>query len=259
MAGYFFFIIHKLRKGDGFNLKFVVLAIILFFSFILPNLPVVISPFTPKIKGKVTDYVTQQPMANCNVIASWETRTIAFPEWGRNNVYHQFITKTDANGEYQIPRYMKPLTWIDIGYFKNWFGGIHIVAYTHGYDIGASGIDEQGKKTSFDMRLSQTNPAYVDHTISTLMTVFDSKNFYKRKIRSSLQPSYDDISQEDKQYILDECKIFEVKLRKLVQSYKGRDKALGRNYEIFGEDYSAKDVREEDSQLFKKLRREGKL
>ena len=109
------------------------------------------------------------------------------------------------------------------------------------------------------MRLYQTNPAYVDHTISTLMTVFDSKNFNKRKVRSSSQPSYDDISQEDKQYILDECKIFEVKLRKLVQSFKGRDEALGHNYEIVREGYSAKDVREEDSQLFKKLRREGKL
>lgn len=286
VAIYFAHIFFRKWKGLSGGERFYQIGLLVLWLIMIgfPNFPVLLSLFTFPIKGKVIDYTTNRPIANCNIIASWEVQT-AFLVGGGKDIYHQYITKTDANGEYNIPRYMKALSIIDIGIISNEYGGVHVVAYTHGYDIGASGIDEHDEPSSFEMKLSQTNPEYVDHTISTLEAVFNSKNYKKREIGRHLSYgilSYDEITQDDKRYILEECKLFDSKLKEYASTHRYKQtliamENLGRYFDKLGEFNAAKDVKrrtkelfpepdkvksfvsEKDIQLFKQMRREGKL
>lgn len=279
-----------LKKSELFSalpLKFIARALLVFciFAIFIPNIPVVYSLYTEPIKGKVVDSTTNMPIANCNIIASWDIQSIVVPFGSDKYTYHQYITKTDTNGEYIIPRHMKPLSIIEMVLIRNGFGGVGIVAYTHGYSLGASGIDEHGNKSSFDMRLHKPGPEYVSHTISTLEAIFNSKNYKKREFGRRLSygiMSYEEITQEDKRYILEECRIFDARLKELVKTHRYRDtmnamEALSQYYEKLGDIAAAEDVkkrtkelfpdpskveifvREKDTQLFKRLRREGKL
>ncbi len=286
VAIYFALIFSRKWKSFSGGERFFQIGLLVLWLIIIgvPNFPVLFSLFTFPIEGKVIDSTTKKPIANCNIIASWETQTV-FIAGARNDTYHQYITKTDANGKYQIPRYIKPLSIIDIGIIRNGFGGVYIAAYIHDYSPSVTGFDFREERTALDLELHETNPEYVDHYISKLEAIFNSKNYKKMKIGQHLSygiMSYDEIYKDDKRYILDECRLLDTKLREHVKTNKYRDtmlsmEALGRYYEKLGELEAAADVRkrtneifpdrdkvksfvsEENVQLFKRLRKEGKL
>lgn len=170
------------------------LLIIWLLTTFLPNIPVLIFPFTPAIKGRVINQETKQPVANCNIKAHWQdmSATLAGGHW---ETYHQFITKTDEKGEFQIPRYVKILGLY--GFFPlilTRYEGIRIVAYTHGFAFSQDEINrsEHGRVEITVEMYKNINPEYFTDRIWSLGRYLDSHNKPRK------------LTRDDKIYLLED-------------------------------------------------------
>jgi hypothetical protein len=125
--------VHKNRKSlSGKVVRIGRMVFIMWTLMIgLPNVPVIIMPFTPTVYG----HISGQPGSSCNIKAFWVVSQISL-FGGHRETYAQFSTKTDAEGNFVIPRKMKALAVL--GFlprleFASGFGGTYILAYTPGY------------------------------------------------------------------------------------------------------------------------------
>lgn len=170
-----------------------VLIIWLLTTFI-PNIPIILFPLTPSVKGRVISAETKQPIANCNIKAYWQdmSATLAGGHW---ETYHQFITKTDEQGEFQIPRYFRLLGLY--GFFPlmlTRYEGIRIVAYTHGFAFSAGEINrsEHGQVEKTLEMSKNLNPEYFTENIWSLGMYLNSHNKSRK------------MADEDKTYLLED-------------------------------------------------------
>lgn len=170
------------------------LLVIWLLTTFLPNIPVILFPLTPAVKGRVISAETKQPIANCNIKANWQdmSASLAGGHW---ETYHQFITKTDDKGEFQIPRYVKLLGLY--GFFPlmlTRYEGIRIVAYTHGFTFSQYEIyrSEHGRVEKIIEMSKNLNPEYFTDNIWSLGGYLDSHNKPRK------------MTDEDKAYLLED-------------------------------------------------------
>jgi len=83
--------------------------------------------YVSPIKGKVVDAETGKPMEGVNVRAGWVTG-YAEPGGGVYKTFKVYATKTDANGEFVLPRIIK----LKIPIIER-YQGINVLIYEHGY------------------------------------------------------------------------------------------------------------------------------
>lgn len=147
----------------NFAIGLLVLWLITTFIF---NIPIILSPLSPTIKGKVVNSETNLPIANCNIKAYWQVMS-ASVGGGASQTYHQVITKTDENGEFQIPRYPKVLGLFGLFPFLiiSHYDGIRIIAYTHGFSYELIELDKFGPTPNVLEALSRLGPDVIEETI----------------------------------------------------------------------------------------------
>lgn len=135
----------KQRNFSSFTKKTTFgLGLLWLLTTFFPNIPIVSSPLTPQIKGKIIDTETKQPVASCNIKAYWEVETHSLVG-ATTKSYHMFHTNTDANGHFEIPKYQKILGLY--GFFplvlSNQFSGMHIVAYDYSHKYKLISVDKE--------------------------------------------------------------------------------------------------------------------
>jgi hypothetical protein len=167
------------------------------------NIPVILSPLTPAISGRVINAETKQPVANCNIKAYWQIES-GTPQGGHWETYHQIITKTDEKGEFQVPRYMKALGLYGLfPIIMSHYGGIKIIAYTHGFKYGLTKIErsqsgpaiiEPSQPTSINrtILMEKSRPPDLTYDIFNLDRIFELNNQPRGK------------TSEDNKYLLDD-------------------------------------------------------
>lgn len=123
----------------GIKTKYRILAVAVLTLSVLPilfsvviNIPIIISPLTPKAHGKVIDVETNKPLADINIKAGWIVggATVAGASGG---YYKLYKTKTDSNGEFVLPRAFKALNERGLVGTRE-FGGVTVVIYPQTYD-----------------------------------------------------------------------------------------------------------------------------
>jgi len=167
------------------------------FMIALPNIPFFLSPFTPPIHGSVIEARTNQPIANCNIKAYWEIETISLAG-GHWESYQQFETKTNAQGEFLIPRRFKVLSvfgFLPALEVVSHHNGTRVLAYSHGYSYSEDKIErqQQGKSwqtTELMVKMFQPTDTYLREVISSLEAKFESWNIPSRIL-----------SDEDKEFL----------------------------------------------------------
>jgi len=125
--------VYKNRDSQGSSTKSTASIIMVFWTVLigLPNIPVLLMPFSPPIHG----HVTNQPSSGCNIKAYWVIEEIGLAG-GHTETYKQFSTKTDAQGNFVIPRRIKALTvlgFLPALQLASYYGGINILAYAYGH------------------------------------------------------------------------------------------------------------------------------
>ena len=153
----------------------------------LPNIPFLLSPLTPPIHGSVIEGRTNQPVADCNIKAYWEIETISIAG-GHWESYQQFETKTNAQGEFIIPRRLKTLTVL--GFLPalevvSHHNGIRVLAYAHGYSYDEKKIERQKlgitwKASDMLIKVYPPSDTYLREVISSLESKFESWNIPNR-------------------------------------------------------------------------------
>lgn len=194
--------VHRSRKslgGGTIAAGYIVFALWAFMVG-LPNIPVLIAPFSPPIHGKVFDAETNKPLVNCNIKAFWgiEELGIAGGHW---ESYQQYVTKTNAQGEFQIPRRMKILSlngFLPALQMASHYDGTKVLAYAHGYSYSLEKINvekQRGAWKQIDLSISMFSPsqAYLREIISTLESQLESWNV-PRKI----------LTDEDKKFLAED-------------------------------------------------------
>lgn len=131
----------------GLKTKHQNLCAVVFMLSLLPamnlfigNLPVITSPLTPELHGKVIDAETKKPISNINIKAGWCVNTVSAGGI-TTRYYREYKTKTDDNGNYILPAKIKALT---IGFFlgKRYFSGVDVVIYPTNYDYKVKQINK---------------------------------------------------------------------------------------------------------------------
>lgn len=110
------FVALLVASGYGVRTKYRIPAIFVLYLSILSlcfllvtNFSMFFSPFTPKHHGRVIDAETQKPLAGVNIKAGWHVSSASVG--GSSGEYYKiYKTKTDANGNFVIPRGVKALT-----------------------------------------------------------------------------------------------------------------------------------------------------
>lgn len=100
------------------------------------NIHVITSPLTPEVHGKIVDAETKKPLAGVNIKAGWYMNSVSVGG-GYGKYYKLYMTKTDVNGDFILPRGIKALTF---GYLigKSYFDGVNVTVYPTGYDYKVS-------------------------------------------------------------------------------------------------------------------------
>lgn len=160
--------VFKNRKQFTFakkNFALGLLVLWLITMFIL-NIPIILSPLSPAIKGKIVNSETNLPIANCNIKAYWQVMS-ASVGGGASQTYHQVITKTDEKGEFKISRYPKVLGMF--GFFPfmiiSHYDGIRIIAYTHGFAYELKELDKFEPTPNLLEAVSRSRPDVIEKTI----------------------------------------------------------------------------------------------
>lgn len=193
--------VHKARKslsGGTIAAGYAIMALWVIMVG-LPNIPVLIAPFSPPIHGRVVD-VTNQPVANCNIKAYWEIETIGLAG-GHWESYQQFITKTNTHGDFHIPRRLKALSLYGLLpalEIASHYNGIKILAYAHGYSYSFDKIDREKQRGAWqplDMSIRMYKPSdtYLRDKILSLKSEFKSWNVPRGEI-----------TDEDKEFLLED-------------------------------------------------------
>jgi hypothetical protein len=167
---------------------------------VLPNVPFLLSPFTPPIHGQVIDAESNQPLANCNIKAYWEIETISIAG-GHWETYQQFITKTNAQGEFHIPRRIKVLTiwgFLPALEVTSHYNGTKVLAYAHGFSYSFDKIDRQTIRKSWQpvemmIRMYKPSEMYLLDKVYSLKSEFKSWN-----VPSGI------ITDEDQEFLLED-------------------------------------------------------
>lgn len=176
--------------------------------------------YVPEIKGRVIDAETGKPMQGVNMRIRWVTG-YADPGGGHGGTFKVYATKTDTNGQFVLPRTIKPKIPIIETY-----RGEQIVIYEHGYvhqDI---------------WRDAQRNEMITNHEVA-LTKINSDEEYHKNitKLAIGLLSS-DTIVFYDLSFLADEYKIF---LSKYADSgYSDQNyRNLASLYEIDMHDYRA--------------------
>lgn len=194
----------KNRKAFSSTSKRItaVLFIIWLLIIFLPNIPVVLHPLSPLVKGKVVDAITNEPITNCNIKAYWEIES-ATPQGGHWQTYYQYATKTDSKGEFQLPRHLKVLSNYGLFPLPSYYGGVRIFAFTHGYKHSGSGVEhmltEAEKKAYLYPQIESITIKMDKSAVSYLMSDISSLAY---SLKSSNMPH--ELTSEDKKYLHDD-------------------------------------------------------
>lgn len=130
-------IVYKFGKKVPWLIR--VLAILLFIGWLIdifiPNIPLLIAPMTPTIKGKIFDAETRRPLTNIDIKVAWPLHNVG-PGGGGGLMYKTtYTTKSDEHGEFIIPRRWKPVSrWVFPLGFSN-YAGIAMIAYSYDYEF----------------------------------------------------------------------------------------------------------------------------
>lgn len=214
----------KKRKIFSFTTKNFALGLLLlwFLTTFLFNIPLILSPLTPAINGTVIDAVTKRPIATCNIKAYWQFES-GTPAGRHFETYHQFITKTDEKGKFQVPRYIKVLGLY--GFFPiivSRYGGIKIVAYTHGFKFVYGGVapyssmptiiePSQPAAVSEVIKMEKSHPSYLMDDLYNLKEIFRTEN---------IPPGP---TAEDKKYLLEEYNYYYERIGSIFKNSKTKE------------------------------------
>lgn len=143
------FVIIKRKKNIPWSIQVIsaVLFVGLLVTTLLPSLPLIISPLTPSLQGRVIDAETGKPLSNINIKIGWEILN-AGPGGGGRSVYKTYTTTTNDTGEFKAPSILMPFTVFLISGLRE-YGGINIIAYSYDYEFSRSGVNRDEKKSRF--------------------------------------------------------------------------------------------------------------
>jgi len=170
--------------------KLVIVIIILFILGGLAALTWESIIYVSSIKGKVVDAETGQPMKGVNVRAGWVTG-YADPGGGHFKTFKVYATKTDANGDFVLPRTIK----LKIPIIER-YQGVNMLIYEHGYvcqEIVRRAWLEGGKIKYYQI---------------ALRTIKNDEEFNENLRRLSYHLSSDIDKYYDLKFVVDDFKIF---------------------------------------------------
>lgn len=185
------------RPAQNFsNILFVIWLIAIF----LPNVPVLVAPLTPAIQGKVIDAETKEPLKNINIKIGWQVgyRTIA---GGPPVIYRTYSTKSNENGEFQIPRVFKPLSILAFPLFYRAYEGIRILAY--GYDYEFKMIWPKERVIMLSMNLIKNEKNFLENILKVYWEGISSFGPYIE------EESYKNVTIEEKRFMMNAYSYFE--------------------------------------------------
>lgn len=178
--------------------------------------------YIPSIKGKVIDAETKAPIKGVNVRAAWVTAYLN-PGGSGSRTFKVYLTKTDQNGEFILPRFIKfKIPIIEV------YQGVDMLIYEHRYvcqNIERRSWREGGRIKYYHINLKLIKN---DEEFSKNLDKLSGEFFYWKKNKT--YKSY------DVQFILDDFKIFfeEYPNSPLIEEeYRN----LGNFYEIELKDY----------------------
>lgn len=185
----------------------------------LPNIPFIISPFTPPIHARVVEARTNLPIANCNIKAYWELEEIGIAG-GHWESYQQFVTKSNAQGEFIIPRRLKVLSvfgFLPALEIVSHHNGIRVLAYAHGYSYTEAKIERQNlgnlwQASELTIKMYAPSEAYLREQIYSLESKIKSWN-----IPSGI------LSDEDKMFLKEDYRHNYVLFNQLVKGEKSKE------------------------------------
>lgn len=131
----------------------------------------------PEIKGRVVNAETGKPLANANVMASWKVGIATFAGLAGIHSVEKYITHTDENGEFVLPRIKVKKKAI-----SGSFEGVSILVYTSGYKsahivslfAGSRGFRKDKRKPYFELMPLKTREDYYDALYYTPWHVVDA-------------------------------------------------------------------------------------
>lgn len=204
---------------QGIKTKYQVLAVVVLALSVLPilffiviNIPVIISPLTAELHGKVIDAETKKPLAGINVKAGWYASTVSVGG-GYGEYYKLFKTKTDNNGEFVLPRGLKALNvYGPLGIRK--FDEVNVIIYPSGYDykVERTHYTNENKHT-IALEKVKTDKEFLDNILNYYHRLFlmhkgsgdeisdpDEKKWLKNAYYQ-FKKTYPQHSYEDQQYL----------------------------------------------------------
>lgn len=188
----------------------------------LPNIPFLLSPFSPPIHGQVIEARTDRPIVNCNIKAYWEIETISIAG-GHWESYQQFETKTNAQGEFLIPRRLKVLSvfgFLPALEIVSHHNGTRVLAYSHGYSYSEVKIERQKQGISWKplklvIKMNKPSETYLREVINSLESKFESWNIPSRTL-----------SDDDKKFLLEDYRYNYGLFAAMIKDEKSKDNKL---------------------------------
>ncbi len=232
-AGIVAWSLYVFKKRAIFSWPIKTIALLIFilwlFTTFLPNLPIILSPLSPLVKGKVLDASTSRQIANCYIESFWETESIT-PAGGHIGPYNSYFTKTNEKGEFQIPRHPKSLTVYGVTFpiIASRYNGLKIIAYSHGYKNTLIPMVDSTKKELSDFIIHMEpieKPIDFFKNVLDLRSKLEIQDFFIKGLTvSEKQYFFDDFYIYDNQFgssfVAESTKDNETILYALVSIYK---------------------------------------
>ena len=175
-----------------------VLALLPTMYLLIANLPVITSPLTSELHGKVIDSETKKPISNINIKAGWCVNTVSAGGI-TTRYYREYKTKTDGNGCFILPAKIKALT---VGFFlgKRYFSGVDVVIYPTNYDYKVKQIN---KISGADTLVSLSKITSDEEFLGNIFSYWNSLSLIKT------DQAYNAIAPEEKDWLKNSFPHFE--------------------------------------------------
>lgn len=195
------------KKNTSLTAKLIsiLLFVIWILSVVSPNIPVLKSPFTSAMKGRVVDAETKKPLPNINVKIGWKT-AYATAGGGSPAIYKALPITTDEKGEFSIPTALKQLSIYIWPFFSREYGGIRIIAYSYDYEFARKDIsaDAETKLVEIPMRLISDDKSYLENIL----------NIYWKGLAilgSDIGDHYKNVTPDEKKFLINAYHSFDKK------------------------------------------------
>ena len=171
-----------------------------FIDILIPNIPLLISPMTPAIKGKVFDAETQKPLANVNIKVAWPLHNVGPGGGGGFIINRTYSTKSDEHGEFTIPRRWKPLSrWVFPLGFSN-YAGIEMISYSYDYEIKE--IWPKGRVIELPMKPIKNEKSFFENILKIYWEGVSRMGLY-------IKDSYKNVTPDERNFFVSAYPYFE--------------------------------------------------